>query len=384
MFDGKTALVVGGSSGIGEATARLLARKGASVVIAAPLPATDMQNAVRSIEKDGGTASAVTCDVTDRRSVEAAFDDVLARHGRLDVVVNSAGAFAPTPAFDADPALIDLLVSVNFLGGITVSLAALKAMRATGGVLVNITSTQAVLAEPGSPVYAATKAGLAHFTASLAPELRRSGIRVVALAPGATLTPMTEALADPDNPDMLAALKHYEETSSGPYGEFFQQPEQVARTIVFLASDDARGIHATSVVADQGHTSALSGRLQGGPEDDVRGGRHGERDDHRTAIGGTVHGHRRHLGGGHRRRALFRPEGKVALVTGASSGLGALPGWTGGVLQYINGYGLSRFVARARELAETYGERFTPPAPLVAKAQAGETDGADQPLVAAG
>jgi len=263
MFDGKTALVVGGSSGIGEATARLLAHEGASVVIAAPLPATDMQNAVRSIEKDGGTASAVTCDVTDRRSVEAAFDDVLARHGRLDVVVNSAGAFAPTPAFNADPALIDLLVSVNFLGGITVSLAALKAMRATGGVLVNITSTQAVLAEPGSPVYAATKAGLAHFTASLAPELRRSGIRVVAVAPGATLTPMTEALADPGNPDMVAALKRYEETSSGPYGEFFQQPEQVARTIVFLASDDARGVHATSVVADQGHTSALSGRLQG-------------------------------------------------------------------------------------------------------------------------
>jgi 3-oxoacyl-[acyl-carrier protein] reductase len=260
MFDGKTAMVIGGSSGIGEATARLLAHKGASVVIAAPLPTADMQELVRSIVTDRGTASAVTCDVTDRASVDAAFDGVLARHGRLDVVVNSAGVFAPTPAFDADPAAIDLLVNVNLIGGITVSLAALKAMRPTGGVLVNVTSTQAVLAEPGSPVYAATKAGLAHFTASLAPELRGSGVRVVAFAPGATLTPMTEAITDLDNPDMVAALKHFEETSSGPYGEFFQQPEQVARTIVLLASDDARGIHATSVVADQGHTSALFGR----------------------------------------------------------------------------------------------------------------------------
>jgi 3-oxoacyl-[acyl-carrier protein] reductase len=260
MFEGKTAMVLGGSSGIGEATARLLAQKGASVVIATRRPATDMEDLVSSIANDGGAVSAVTCDVTDRASVDAAFDDVLARHGALDIVVNSSGIFAPTPAFDADPAVIDLLVNVNFLGGITVSFAALKAMQATGGVLVNVTSTQAVLAEPGSPVYAATKAGLGHFTASLAPELRKTGIRVVALAVGATLTPMTDALTDPDNPDMVATLKHFEETSSGPYGEFFQQPEQVARTIVFLVSDDARGIHATSVVADQGHTSALFGR----------------------------------------------------------------------------------------------------------------------------
>jgi hypothetical protein len=71
---------------------------------------------------------------------------------------------------------------------------------------------------------------------------------------------MTDALTDPDNPDMVATLKHFEETSSGPYGEFFQQLQQVARVIGLLVSDDARGIHATSVVADQGHTSALFGR----------------------------------------------------------------------------------------------------------------------------
>jgi 3-oxoacyl-[acyl-carrier protein] reductase len=260
MLEGKIALVVGGSSGIGAATARLLAASGATVVVAAPLPESEMHELVEEIEKGGGRASAVTCDVTDRGSVATGFDTALSRHGRLDIVINSAGVFAPTPVFDTDPALVDLLVNVNFVGTVTVSLAALKAMRDTGGVLINVTSTQAVLAEPGSPVYAATKAAVAHFTASLAPELRRSGIRVVALAPGATLTPMTESLTDPDNPNMVAALRHYEETSSGPYGEFFQTPEQIARVIVFLASDDARGIHATSVVADQGHTSALSGR----------------------------------------------------------------------------------------------------------------------------
>ena len=98
-----------------------------------------------------------------------------------------------------------------------------------------------------------------------------------------------------------------------------------------------------------------------------------------------MHGHRRHLGGGHRRRALFRPDGKVALVTGASSGLGALRPRARRRRRGRGGDRAARGAARrARELAETYGERFTPPASLVAKAQAGETYGADQPLVAAG
>ncbi|MFE3059510.1 SDR family NAD(P)-dependent oxidoreductase [Nocardia sp. NPDC059239] len=260
MFDGKIALVVGGSSGIGAATARMLAAAGAATVVAAPLPVSEMQDIVEKIEKDGGRAVAVTCDVTDRDTVAALFAEINELYGRLDVVVNAAGVYAPTPVFTPDPVIIDKLVAVNLVGAINVSFAAVAAMRPSGGVLVNVTSTQAVLAEPDSPVYAATKAGLAHFTASLAPELRRSGIRVVAFAAGATRTPMTAALAYPQTAEMAAALAHLDETSSGPYGEFFLDPEDMARIIVFLASDDARAIHATSVVADQGHTSALFGR----------------------------------------------------------------------------------------------------------------------------
>ncbi|QSE90803.1 SDR family oxidoreductase [Rhodococcus pseudokoreensis] len=259
-FDGKIALIVGGSSGIGAATARQLAAAGATIVVAAPLPASEMQDLIEKIEKGGGRAEAITCDITDRASVASLFDGIIAQYGRLDVVVNSAGTYAPTPVFAPDAAVIDRLVAVNLVGAFTVSFAAAAAMRPTGGVLVNVTSTQAVLAEPDSPVYAATKAGLAHFTASLAPELRRSGIRVVAFAPGATRTPMTAALAFPENAETAAALAHLEETSSGPYGDFFLDAEDMARVIVFLSSDDARAIHATSVVADQGHTSALFGR----------------------------------------------------------------------------------------------------------------------------
>jgi 3-oxoacyl-[acyl-carrier protein] reductase len=191
--------------------------------------------------------------------VHALFEEIISKFGRIDIVVNSAGVFHPTPAFEANAEDVDRLVQVNLVGGINVIHGALKAMRSTGGSIVSVTSTQAVLAEPGCAVYAATKAGLAHFTASLAPELKKSGIRVNCVAPGAVRTPMTAQLHQPSTPDMAALLDRLNRTSAGPYGEFFLEPDHVAKIVLFLVSDAAHGIHATSVVADQGHTSALPG-----------------------------------------------------------------------------------------------------------------------------
>jgi 3-oxoacyl-[acyl-carrier protein] reductase len=255
----RVALVIGGSSGIGAATARLLAAEGARMVIAAPEAPAQMHALCEGIELAGGKAIAMHCDVTDRRSVQALFDSVIAQFGRIDVAVNSAGVFSPTPAFDADSERIDALVHVNLLGGINVIHAALKAMKPTGGVIVTVTSTQAVRAEPGCAVYAATKAGLAHFVASLAPELKNSGIRVVCVAPGGTRTPMTAAFHESTRAQSLELPERLNRTHGGPYGEFFLEPEHVAQVIAFAASDAARAIQATTLVADQGHTSALPG-----------------------------------------------------------------------------------------------------------------------------
>jgi 3-oxoacyl-[acyl-carrier protein] reductase len=259
MVDGKIALVIGGSTGIGAATARLLAASGVRTIIAAPTPVSEIRELCEDISRRGGAASAMNCDVTDRGSVEAVFEAVISEFGRIDIVVNSAGVFFPTPAFEPNAEQVDALIRVNLTGGINVIHGALRAMRPTGGVIVSVTSTQAVLAEPGCAVYAATKAAMAHFTASLAPELKHSGIRVLCVAPGATRTPMTAQLHQPATPQMVALLERLNRASGGPYGDFFLDPEYVATIIQFLVSDAARGIHATSIVADQGHTSALAG-----------------------------------------------------------------------------------------------------------------------------
>ena len=259
MLEGRVAVVVGGATGIGAATARLLASEGARIIVAAPGPQAAADEVCAAITAAGGNAAAVACDVTDRTGVHAMFSDVVERFGGVDIVVNSAGVFFPTPAFDPDAQQVESLVLVNLLGGINVVHGALKVMRPRGGAIVTVTSTQASLAEPGCAVYAATKAAMAHFTASLAPELKHSGIRVNCVAPGAVRTPMTAALHAASDPGMRALLDRLNKHCGGPYGEFFLEPEHIASIVLFLVSDGSRGLQATSIVADQGHTSALVG-----------------------------------------------------------------------------------------------------------------------------
>jgi len=206
----------------------------------------------------GGSASAISCDVTDSAAIDALVARVEARHDRLDIVINCAGLFHRAPLEAMSLPQIQNMFAVNALGPIMLVRAALPLMRrGGGGAIVNVASGAAVLGVEGCAVYAATKAALAHFTRTLAPELRRSGIRVNAVAPGSVRTPMLGFTSDDLTPAQLQSLAKREAGTMSPYGNAMMDPTDIAEIIAFLVSDAARGLQGSLVLADQGISSAM-------------------------------------------------------------------------------------------------------------------------------
>ena len=258
MFEGKIAIVTGGASGIGAATSRLLAKNGAHVVVTSEQPLESLEPFCAEIVAAGGSASAISCDVTDGAAITALVAEVERRHQRLDILVNCAGLFHRAPLEQMTAAQIHNMFAVNALGPIMLVRAALPLMRRNGGgAIVNIASGAAVLGVEGCAVYAATKAALAHFTRTLAPELRRSGIRVNAVAPGSVRTPMLGFKSDDLTPEQLQSLAKREAGTVSPYGNAMMDPSDIAEVVLFLASDAARGLQGSLVLADQGISSAM-------------------------------------------------------------------------------------------------------------------------------
>lgn len=258
VYDSKVAIVTGGCSGIGAACARMLADKGAHVVVTSHLSIDEMQPVCDEIHGSGGTATAITADVTDEKAVKLLVQDVAAIHGRIDMLVNGAGLFDITPLFESDVSRIRKMVEINFLGSVTMLNHVLPVMRAQKrGAVVNIASGSAILGQGGYAGYAASKAAIAHFTRTIAPELAHSGIRVNAVAPGAVRTAMTAMVHTPQSAEMVAAYERIKATTSSPYGTAFMEPEDIAEVILFLLSDAARAIQGACIVADQGFSAAL-------------------------------------------------------------------------------------------------------------------------------
>jgi 3-oxoacyl-[acyl-carrier protein] reductase len=257
-YESKVALVTGGGSGIGAATARMLGAAGAHVVISSHLPTAEMRPTRDRIRDEGGSASIETADVTDDLATKAMIERIVTGYGRIDFLVNSAGIFDITPVFNTESARIRRLVDVNYLGSVNVMNHVLPVMRAQGGgAIVNIASGAAVLGQGGYAAYAASKAAIMHFTRTIAPELARTGIRANAIAPGAIRTAMTAIVHTPESPEMEAARDRIVERSPSPYGTAFIEPEAIAEVIMFLLSDGARAIHGTCIVADQGLSAAM-------------------------------------------------------------------------------------------------------------------------------
>jgi NADP-dependent 3-hydroxy acid dehydrogenase YdfG len=223
-LDGTVAFVTGASSGIGAATARTIAAAGASVALAARR-ADRLDVLTAEIENDGGTALSVPMDVTEEGDIEEAIERTTEAFGGLDVLVNNAGVMLPAPVERADPDDWRRMVEVNLLGTMTVTRAALPALRAgDGGHVVALSSDAIQNPSTRFGAYAATKAGVVAFADSLRAEVADDGVRVTVVEPGVTDTELPEQVTDEetkadvetlvasmralDGEDVAAAVRH--------------------------------------------------------------------------------------------------------------------------------------------------------------------------------
>jgi NAD(P)-dependent dehydrogenase (short-subunit alcohol dehydrogenase family) len=244
LLDGRVAVVTGGGDGIGGAVSTLFARHGALVELAE----IDPERAARTcgvIEEAGGRAHAHIVDVTDPAAVGRLAADVLAEHGRVDVLVNNVGDYRPLVRFeDSSPESWHDMYTVNLLHVFAVTRAFIGPMTARGtGSIVNIHSVEGLRGFPGEPVYA-TKAAVAHFTTSLAVAVGRSGVRVNGIGPDLTQSPQVDYLAGFEEHDHLWS-------SWAPVGRL-GWPEDQARAALFLASDQSGFVTGHNLPVDGG------------------------------------------------------------------------------------------------------------------------------------
>jgi 3-oxoacyl-[acyl-carrier protein] reductase len=230
VLAGQVAVVTGASRGIGRAVAVRLAADGARVVVGYRENAAAAEETVRLVVTAGGEASAAAFDVGDGEAVRAAVQNVVERHGRIDVLVNNAGVAADALVLRLRDEDWERALRTNLGGVFHCTKAALRAMvRARYGRIVNLTSVVAEMGNAGQAAYGAAKAGVIGFTKSLAREVASRGITVNAVAPGFVDTDMTGAL----DADQKAFY-----TNVIPAGRV-AAPEEVAAAVAFLASPAA-------------------------------------------------------------------------------------------------------------------------------------------------
>ena len=243
----KTALITGGNSGIGLATAQMFVREGAQVVITG----RNLKTLNAAVKDLGPNALALEADVTDPNALDRAVAATIERFGKLDIVFANAGIAAVTPLGQTTFEAFNRILQTNLTSVFFTVQAAAAHLKAGASVILN-GSVHATLGAPGYSAYAATKAGVRALGRVLAGELAPRGIRVNVVVPGATRTPIWSPAAP--TPDALDALES--RISRGiPLGRF-SEADEIAKAALYLASDDALNVTATEIVVDGGLTGA--------------------------------------------------------------------------------------------------------------------------------
>ncbi len=246
----KVAIITGARQGMGRSHALTLAKAGAKVVVA-DISEEDCEKVVKEIEKDGGEAMAIKCDVLKKTEIEEMVKKTLEKFGKIDILVNNAGIYPFKPFLELTEEEWDKVLDINLKGYFLCAQACAKEMiKQKSGVIINITSIamgQVGVGFPGLVHYCASKGGIVAMTEAIALELVSHNIRVNAIAPGA-IDVSTAASPKQDPKIMEGMLSRIPMHRMG-------KPEEISNAVLFLASDESSYMTGSTVVVDGGWLS---------------------------------------------------------------------------------------------------------------------------------
>jgi NAD(P)-dependent dehydrogenase (short-subunit alcohol dehydrogenase family) len=250
---GKKALITGGNSGIGFATAQLFVQEGAQVAITG----RDRKTLDEAIAELGPNARGYRADVTDAAARKQLFDELANEFGKLDIVFVNAGISGKTPTGGADETVFENIIHVNLTGAFFTANSAAPLLNDGGSIIFNA-SVHNYLGQPGMAAYAATKGGLRAMARSVAADLAPRNIRVNVVSPGATKTPIwsrgQRAALSPEQAGERARFI----ASLIPLGRW-GEAEEIAKAVLFLASDDSSYVNSIELLVDGGMTGSPLG-----------------------------------------------------------------------------------------------------------------------------
>ena len=243
LLENKIAVVTGAGRGIGRGIALALAREGAMVVVNYNGSKERAEEVVRTIEEAGGKAAAIQCNISDFEAAKEFFANVVKEYGKIDILVNNAGITKDGLLMGMSEEDFDQVIDVNLKGTFNMMrFVSRQMLRQRSGRMISMASVVGIAGNAGQANYAASKAGIIGMTKSAARELASRGITVNAVAPGFIETEMTAVLSEEVKKATAAQI---------PLGHF-GKPEDIAKTVAFLASDDAAYITGQVIQVDGG------------------------------------------------------------------------------------------------------------------------------------